>query len=206
MTRFAALGAFLLAITPFTASAQNGDLLTRMASVNPGLKTYEAAMAIHVQMTSFPNLAFDMTGNYYRREPDQSKLEITGGLPGAASQFSKLYPHIENPARWNSLYSISKEGDNGSFTTFKLVPKVEGNIDHITAQVSDKSANVLQYRWDYKNGGWAELRNTYSKINNYMLVTSQAGHVEEPQYKGDINATLSNYKINPQLPDSVFSQ
>ena len=205
MNRFLALGALLLAFLPAGTGAQS-DLLARMSTVNQGLKTYSAAMNMHVQMTSFPNLAFDMTGTYYRREPDQAKLEITGGLPGAASQFGKLYPHIENPARWPSLYNISKQGDNGSFTTFVLTPKVEGNIDHITASVSDRSATVLQYRWDYRNGGWAELRNTYSKIDSYMLVTSQSGHVEEPQYKGDITATLSNYKLNPSLPDSVFEK
>jgi outer membrane lipoprotein-sorting protein len=38
------------------------------------------------------------------------------------------------------------------------------------------------------------------------VVTSQTGHVEEPSYKGDVTATLSEYQLNPALPDSLFTQ
>jgi outer membrane lipoprotein-sorting protein len=38
------------------------------------------------------------------------------------------------------------------------------------------------------------------------VVTSQTGHVEEPSYKGDVTTTLSEYQLNPALPDSLFTQ
>jgi outer membrane lipoprotein-sorting protein len=50
------------------------------------------------------------------------------------------------------------------------------------------------------------MDNRYSVIQGNALVTSQTGHVEEPSYKGDVTTTLSGYQLNPNLPDSLFTQ
>ena len=56
--------------------------------------------------------AFDVSVSFHRHwsEPacitrstlDRNKVEITSGLPLVASQFGKLYPHIEPPSRWTT--------------------------------------------------------------------------------------------------------
>jgi hypothetical protein len=46
----------------------------------------------------------------------------------------------------------------------------------------------------------------YSRIDGNTVVTSQNGQVQEPGYSGSITATLSHYVMNPQLPDSMFTQ
>ena len=60
-------------------------------------------------------------------------------------------------------------------------------------------------RWDYDNGGFAEMSNHYGTIDGNALVTSQTGHVEEPGYTADITSTLDNYKLNPSIPDDTFT-
>lgn len=196
----------LLAVSLPVSGAAQDDLLARMSSANNGLHAYTATMKAHVVMTTFPFLTTDLDGTYYHKNPDLDKLEITGGLPGVAQQFSKLYPHIIPPSEWSEVYTVDKVADDGSAAHFKLVPKKQGNVQSIEAVVDDKRATVTSMTWSYANGGTAEMTNTYGNVKGYTLITSQSGNVDEPQYKGTISSTMSNYKINPSIPDSVFSQ
>jgi outer membrane lipoprotein-sorting protein len=204
MKAFLSILAIFAALVPASGVAQD-DLLSRMSAVNRDLHSYSATMKAHVTMTTFPFLATDLNGTYYHKDPNLDKLEISSGLPGVAQQFSKLYPHIEPPSRWNDVFNVSKLSDDGTTTHFKLVPKTQGNVQSIDASVDDKRATVMSMTWNYANGGTAEMENTYSVVKGYTLITSQSGKVDEPSYKGTINSTLSDYKINPQLPDSVFA-
>jgi hypothetical protein len=182
------------------------DLLTRMIAVNPSLHSYSATMHAHVALTTFPFLTTDIVATYYHKDPDLDKLEITNGLPLVAQGFSQLYPHIEPPARWNALYTITQTGDDGRTTSLRLVPRTPGNVAKIDVTVDDATATIRSERWEYQNGGWASMADDYGLVQGNTVVTSQTGHVEEPNYKGDITTTLSGYHINPDLPDSLFGQ
>jgi hypothetical protein len=201
---FGAALAAMLALAPLRGPAED-DLLARMAAVNAGLHSYTATMQAHVALTTFPFLSTDVTANVYHKDPDLNKVEITSGLPMVANQFGKLYPHIEPASRWNEVFVVSKIADDGAHTTYRLVPRVTGNLDHIDAVVDDRTATVSSMRWNYSNGGSAVMNCLYGHVQGQIVITSQTGSVEEPNYKGTITARLSDYKINPQLDDSVFN-
>jgi outer membrane lipoprotein-sorting protein len=197
--------ALLAASLPAATNAQD-DLLSRMSAINGNLHSYTATMKAHVAMTTFPYITTDLNGTYYHKDPDRDKLEITSGLPGVAQQFSQLYPKLVPPAHWNDVYTVTKVSDDGNSTQFKLVPRKQGNVEHVDATVDDKRAVVSSMTWTYANGGTAQMTNSYGTVKGYTLITSQTGHVDEPQYKGMISSTLSDYKINPDIPDTVFAQ
>jgi hypothetical protein len=182
------------------------DLLTRMIGLNPDLHSYSATMHAHVALESFPFLSTDIVATYYHKDPDLNKIAVTSGMPAVAQGFSQLFPRIEPPARWDTLYTVTQTGDDGHTTTFSLVPRTAGNVSKITVVVDDATATIRSEKWEYANGGWASMDNRYSTIQGNALVTSQTGHVEEPSYKGDVTATLSGYQLNPNLPDSLFTQ
>lgn len=199
--------AFTLAVSCVPLPTQAGDdLLARAAAVNPSLHSYMATMHAHVALKSFPFLSTDLSGTYYHKDPNKDKLEITSGLPGLAKQFSKLYPHLVTPAQWADIFDVSKTSDDGKLTTYKLVPKKRGNIDHIDATISDKDAVVTSMTWHYYNGGTASMNNSYSVVDGNQVVTAQTGSVDEPAYKGDIDTKLDNYKLNPSISDSIFQE
>ena len=183
-----------------------GDLLTRMAAVNANLHSYTVNMKAHVALTTFPFLAADLAGTYYHKDPDRDKLEITSGLPAIASQFSKLYPHLEPPSRWTSVFDVKVVSDDGKATVFKLTPKVQGNVESIDATVDDAQATVRGLQWHYAGGGSATMDNSYQMVHGYLLVTSQTGSVSEPSYRGTVTSQLSDYTINPTIADNVFQQ
>ena len=205
MTRIIVASATLLALL-FAAPAApaTGDLLSRMAAVNASLHTFSATLHAHVTMRSFPFLTADLVGDYYYKAPDKNKVVFTGGVPLIAQQFDKLYAHIESPARWRDLYSVTTLSDDGRTSHFKLVPLKQGNVEQIVATADDKSATVTSMRWDYANGGYAEMVNRYGSVQGYLVVVSQNGHVEEPGYAADIASVIGDYKMNASLPSNLF--
>jgi outer membrane lipoprotein-sorting protein len=200
------VAAFLVAV--FASLPLHGapaeDLLARMAAVNPNLHTFTATIHVHVAMKTVPFLTADLTGAYYHKEPDKTKVVFTSGVPLVARAFDKLYAHIESPSNWRDVYTVALVSDNGKTAVFKLTPRKHGNVDHIDATVDDNSATVTSMRWNYDNGGFAEMFNRYSHVGTNVVVASQKGHVEEPGYAADLSSTIDNYKINPPLSDSVF--
>lgn len=179
-------------------------LLARMAALNPDLHDFTAAMHAHVAMKSFPFLSADLDGTYYYKAPDKTKVVFTGGVPVVAQQFDKLYARIESPSQWNEKYVVTTVSDDGTTAHFKLVPKIKGNVEQIDASADDKNATVTSMRWQYRNGGYAEMTNKYGRVGGILVVESQTGHVEEPGYVADITSTIGNYKINSGIPDGVF--
>jgi hypothetical protein len=202
MTRIALAIIVVLAGAPLPTPA--GDVLARMAALNPNLHAFTATLHAHVTMKSFPFLSADLTGTYYYKEPDKTKVTFSSGVPLVARQFDKLYARIENPSRWRELYVVTVVSDDGSTSVFKLVPRKRGNVDHIDATADDKSATVSSMRWNYDNGGYAEMSNHYGRVEGNLVVQAQTGHIEEPGYVADLSSTIDNYKINPSLPDSAF--
>ena len=186
-------------------AVSTGDVLTRMAALNPNLHSFTATLHAHVIMRSFPFLTADLVGTYYHEEPDKTKVVFTSGVPLVARQFDRLYANIESPSRWHDVYVVDVVSDDGRTATFRLTPRKHGNVDHINAIVDDKTATVTTMRWEYENGGYAEMTNRYRRVDNNVVVQSQKGHVEEPGYVADLSSTIDDYKINPSLPDSVFS-
>jgi hypothetical protein len=198
---FALAGLFAVPLPAAPAS----DLLARMATVNPNLHAFTATLHAHVVMRSFPFLSADLVGTYYYETPDKTKVVFSSGVPLLAKQFDKLYARIESPSRWRQVYVVAVASDDGKTTAFKLTPRKRGNVTQIDATVDDKSATVESMRWNYDNGGYAEMSNQYGHVDGNLVVQSQNGHVEEPGYVADLSSTIDNYKINPTLPDSVFS-
>jgi hypothetical protein len=126
-------------------------------------------------------------------------------LPFIAKQFSKVYPEVPSPSQWQSLYIISTESDDGTATTFKLVPRKHSRIEHIDAKIDDKSAEVLSMRWNYNDGGYALLNQAYGDADGHRLVVSQNGKFDTPHYNADMKSTFSGFKVNVAIPDSVFA-
>ncbi|HTZ55204.1 MAG TPA: hypothetical protein VMB20_09055 [Candidatus Acidoferrum sp.] len=203
--KFAGMVIALACALPVRTAAAD-DLLGRMSAINPALHSYTATLHAHVALTTFPFLATDIVGTYYHKDPDLDKLQVTSGLPIIAQRFSNLFAHMEPPSRWNDLYTVTKSGDDGKTTDLTLVPRRSGNVRKIVVLVDDASATIASMRWEYENGGWVALSQRYGVVQGNTMVTSQTGHVEEPGYIGDFTTTLSRYQINPQLPDSLFSQ
>jgi len=197
----------LRAATDVPAPLDTGTnvLYKRMISLNSSLRTYTAAVKLDVALRSFPYISPSLEGNVYYKRPDKEAV-VFDTVPALASQFKKVYPNIDPPARWTSLYDVAVLSDDGTLTTFRLVPKKNGRVEHLDVKVDDATATVKNYTWTYKDGGYVMFDQSFTSIDGNYLVDKQSGHVELPSYKADVTSNFSNYKLNVAVEDSVFEE
>lgn len=197
----------LLAGAP-QARAQDATVISivqRMVAEDAGVRSYTASVHADIAMHSFPFLNPSLDGTYYHKEPNKNKIVFTSGLPYIAKEFSKVYPDIESPSHWFTRYYVSLESNDGTYATLKLVPRKHGRIDHIDAKIDEATADLVQLRWNYNDGGYATLNQTYGVVDGHRLVTEQTGHFDVPHYNADLKSTFTAFHINADIPDSVFA-
>ena len=197
--------ALVATVAPSVAADPPSDLFARMARVNANLQTYQADMHVDIAMHTFPFISPSLDGNAYYKRPDKNAI-VFKTVPALASAFQKVYPQIPPPSEWKITYDVTPGADDGTVTTFRLVPKKNGRVDHIDARVDDKAATVVSEQWFYKDGGSISLAQNYETIDGNFVVQSQSGKVDLPSYKADIKSAFSNYKLNVAVADRVFQQ
>ncbi len=200
------LSLFALLAAPAAAQTPPETLIARMIANINGVRSFTATMHTDASLHTFPYMGLSLDGIVYHKEPDRNKVLFTGGVPFMAKQFSKVYPQVESPARWQSLFVMTVESAGAGATTLKLVPRKQGRIDHIDAKIDDQTGEVLSQRWNYTDGGYASLDQTYSSVQGHLMVTGQSGKLDIPHYSADWKTTYRDFKINADIPDSVFAE
>jgi len=191
--------------TPAPLDAATNPLFKRMVALNADLRTYTAAVKLDVALKTFPYISPTLEGNVYFKRPDKEAV-VFDTVPALASQFKKVYPNVEPPARWTDLYDVAVLSDDGGLTTFRLVPKKNGRVEHLDVKVDDATATIRNYTWTYKDGGYVMFDQSFRSIDGNYLVDKQSGHVELPSYKADVTSNFTNYKLNVAVEDSVFEE
>ncbi|MBC5821732.1 MAG: hypothetical protein GIX01_07105 [Candidatus Eremiobacteraeota bacterium] len=175
----------------------------RMVALNGNVNSYEADVHLDVALRTFPFISPSLDGNVYYKRPNKEAV-VFNTVPALASQFKKVYPRIDPPEQWSELYNVSSLGDANGQTTFRLVPKKNGRVQHLDVKVDDATATPRTYTWTYKDGGYVTFVQSYTMQNGDYLVQKQTGHVELPSYKADVVSNFSNYRLNVAVADSVF--
>jgi hypothetical protein len=204
-----ALSAFALAPAnaqtyPAPLDAHTNALYKRMLALNTGLHSYKATVKFDVALKTFPYISPSLDGNVYFKQPNKQAV-VFDTVPVLASQFKKVYPKLDAPAEWPLKYDVAVMSDDNGTTLFRLVPKVNGRIEHLDVKVADSDATVTGYMWTYKDGGFVSFDQSYENIGGNYLVAKQTGHVELPAYKADVSSSFSDYKINVAVADSLFA-
>lgn len=191
--------------SPTVLDAQNDPLFKRMLALNADLKTYQANVHLDVELKTFPFISPSLDGSVYYKKPDREAV-VFDTVPALASQFKKVYPHVDPPATWTALYDVAVLGDDAGTTTFRLVPKKNGRVDHFDVKVEDATATIRSYTWNYKDGGFVTFDQTFVRQDGNYLIDKQIGHVDLPSYKADVVSNFSNYRLNVAVADDVFEK
>jgi outer membrane lipoprotein-sorting protein len=191
--------------SPARLEPETNVLFKRMVALNGDLRTYKATVHLDVALKSFPYLSPSLDGTAYYKKPDKEAV-VFDTVPALAAQFKKVYPRIDPPVEWSSLYDVYVLGDDSGTTTFRLVPKKNGRVDHLDVKTDDTNATITSYTWTYKDGGFVAFDQSYKTVDGDFLVDKQSGHVELPSYKADVTSQFSNYRINVSIEDSVFEE
>ena len=207
VARTLALAAVVLAATTPRAPAespQDNAVYHRMTQLNAGVHSFKADVHADIALKTFPYLSPSLDGNLYFKQPDKEAV-VFDTVPALAAQSKKLYPKIEPPALWPTIYTMSVVGDDNGTTTFRLVPKKHGRVAHLDVKAADDTATIKSMTWTYEDGGFVTFDQNVQPHSGNYLVTSQTGHVELPSYKADVKIAISNYKLNVAIGDEVFA-
>jgi hypothetical protein len=59
----------------------------------------------------------------------------------------------------------------------------------------------------YKDqGGTIAFKQSYDDIDGNFVIKQQTGKVDIPHYNADVSSSFANYKLNVDLPDSLFDE
>jgi len=182
-----------------------GDVYHRALNVNAKLRTYTANVTLDIKMTSFPFLSPELTGTAYYKHPDKRAV-VFDTVPVLAEQAKKVYPKVEEPVDWPRVYTVTPLSDEAGDTTFRLVPRKNGRVEHLDVKVDDTNGTIVGYTWTYKDGGFVAFDQSFKAIEGNFLPDKLSGRVELPSYKANVTSALSNYKLNVAIADSVFAE
>ena len=197
----------LAAASIAAAPSAGGDAMAvyaRMQKVNAGLQSYQADLHVEVTTHGFPFISPTLDGKAYFQQPDKNAV-IFDTVPALASQFKKVYPQLEPPSEWPSVYEVTPVADDGTTSRFRLVRKKDGRVDHVDVGVDDRTATVTSMAYIYKDGGTISFQQTFTVINGNYVLKSQSGKVDLAQYHADVASSFSNYKLNVPIDQQVFA-
>ncbi len=179
------------------------ELYRRLTQTNAQLRTYKAKVSVSVALKSYLPISKTLDGTLYFRQPDKEAV-VFDTTPALAKEFQKVYPRIEAPSQWPSVFHMSSLGSDAGVTTFRLVPIKHGRVLHLDVRVDEPTATIRGYTWTYEDGGDISFEQTVELQSGYRLVTAQTGHVNLPAYKADVTTTIGGYELNVPIDDKVF--
>jgi hypothetical protein len=205
-----ATGSFVLGLTLGTAladgSLRSNPVYEKLLRWNTGFETLIADIAVRTHLRSFPFVSFTFHGHLYFKAPGKQAV-VFDDVPGLMRGLVKDSPMIEPSPVWPERYDATVAGDDGTTTTFHLVPKdSQSQVASADVEIADATGFVTRYTFTKKNGSAVTTDQTYEQIGAREVVASQVGHARGRGYNAEITTSLSNYRFNVPVSADVFER
>jgi anti-sigma B factor antagonist len=209
-----------IVLWPTAISAQEGAgavpsdpvalrVLAKLIERNPSLQSFEAGMRVDVKMISFPFLRPTLTGKTYYKRPANYEV-VFDRVPPYAKGLEHLYADIGDPSTWDRRFVITPDGTrvvNGRREiSLRMVQRVRGMIEHEEVLIDEPSWTVTELQYHYYNGGTIALRQGFTMVNGYAMVTSQIATIAIPHVRAVAVATYSDFRTNVAIDDAIFAK
>jgi hypothetical protein len=174
---------------------QTNPAFRHMLTLQRGVHSSIADIQVHTKLKGFPPISLTFHGHSYFRAPDKQQV-VFDDVPGPIKGMVRDSPSIEPAAMWDRYYHVAILSDDGSATTFHLVPRdLASPLASIDATLDDATGEMTQVHFVNTDGAETTTQQTYA----------QTGESHGSGYKADVTTTLSNYQMNVPVPDSVFT-
>ncbi len=196
-------GAIAASPAPPSKSASMA-LLARATNPNPTLNSYTATAQLSALLHAVIPIHRSLSGTVYYQRPTR-KIEFQN-VPGPLSRFKDLASTTPTYEQAMQQYAITPLVDNGTASTYTLVPKNTGSrVKSITVTINDQTALLTKAQWNYTNGGTLTFGQAYANVGTYRLPSKASIAARFPGYSVDGTLTFSNYQPNATVSPSVFA-
>ncbi len=179
------------------------DLLKRATNPNPGLNSYTGSAHLSATLHIVAPIHKEYDGKVYYLRPKR-KIEFEN-VTGALSKFKDLMSATPSYDEAMAQYTIAPQTDDGSESTYLLVPKNSGSrVKSLTVRVGDQAGLIDRAQWAYNNGGTLTFEETYTGVGTYQLPAAANIAARFPGYSVDGTITFANYVPNAPVSPSVF--
>ncbi len=192
------------ATSPPSGQTASLDLLARATNPNPTLNSYTASAQLSAAMHAVIGVHETFNGSVYYLRPNR-KIEFQK-VPGPLARFKDLASASPTYDQAMQEYAITPLRDNGTASTYSLVPKKAGSrVKSVVVTIGDQSALLTGAQWSYTNGGTLSVAQTYETVGIYHLPSKDTISARFPGYSVDGTLTFSNYQPNAAVAPSVFA-
>ncbi len=193
-----------LGASPAPSQIASLSLLARATNPNPTLNSYTATAQLSALLHAVIPIHKTLNGTVYYLRPTR-KIEFQN-VPGELSRFKDLASSTPTYEQAMQQYNITPLTDNGTVSTYTLVPKNTGSrVKSITVTIDDRSTLLSKAQWNYTNGGTLNFGQTYANVGTYRLPSKATIAARFPGYSVDGTLTFSNYQPNATVSPSVFA-
>jgi hypothetical protein len=198
------LMALLFALPASAAQTASLDLLRRAINPNPTLNSYTASAHLAAILHVLIPVQKSFNGTVYYLRPKR-KIAFQN-VPGELKQFKDLVSSTPTYDEATAQYTITPLTDDGTVSTYSLVPKkTGGRVKNVTVTVDNGSALVQRAVWSYTNGGSLTFNQTYMSLGAFRLPSKATISARFPGYSVDGTLTFSGYQPNASVSPSVFT-
>ena len=171
---------------------------------NPTLQSYTASASLAATLHAPVPVHKTFNGTCYYLKP-QRKV-IFENVSGPLSRFKELAQETPSFEQLNLTYTITPLNDDGTASTYNLVPKKSGaRVAAVKVTVDDNTALASRIEWSYTNGGSLRADQTYTSVGSAHVIDSEVLSARFPDYSVDGKRTFSDYKLNAAVDPSIFS-
>jgi len=107
---------------------------------------------------------------------------------------------LGTPATWEQNYDVTLASDD----ELSLIPKKPGNVSRVLVDVDPATYGIVRERFTYTNGGSIDMHQSNAMFGGFLLPKSQTADFNLPNYKAHVVSSYGAYKLNVDIPDSVF--
>jgi len=180
------------------------DLLARAADPNPTLSSYVAAASLAATLHAAVPVHKTFNGTVYYLKP--KRKIVFENVSGPLSRFKELTSSTPSFEELSSSYTITPVGDDGTTSTYSLVPKKSGSrVANINVTVDDGSALASRIVWNYNDGGTLRTDQTYTTVGGFHVLDVESISARFPSYNVDGTLRFSKYQLNATVDPSIFT-
>jgi hypothetical protein len=191
----------LIALVIALAPSGNLGLLQTALNPNPTLHSYIATAELVARSHPLP-LKRTFLGTAYYVAPVRTL--VFDNVSGLLSRFQSLTTNTPTWAQAERDYTIAPASDDGTTSTFTLVPTKSGaRVTSIVVLVDDAAALVSRAVYHYADGSVLSFDQRYQTVGAFHVPASIDISAHFPGYSVEGTIRFSNYRTNVSVPANL---